>query len=308
MLFPTRSIGFPNRITNSPDHRLASRKFFSFWPGARTFPITDFHLDHCIEKWNAFGWGSDQFHISHLLKNYWFLYAFFCETVFCLSFLYWLAAGTAIVHSTILQLFMNPFDREIDWNLFLPPTPRQRSSNLASTVWMLLQSARKILALCSYILWCISKKLHSQWELLWQSMFSVDIEDVKLVHFHLHSHCDIDFDLWTSFRFWYFHFGLCTSPFFLKMRHGIECVKLATRSIGFSNRITNCPDHRLASRTFFSTRPGSRTFPITDFHLDYSMEKWNERIGMRKRPVSYQAPLKKVLFLLRGSWFKCGSL
>ena len=114
MLFPTRSIGFPNRITNSPDHRLASRKFFSFWPGARTFPITDFHLDHCIEKWNAFGWGSDQFHISHLLKNYWFLYAFFCETVFCLSFLYWLAAGTAIVHSTILQLFMNPFDREID--------------------------------------------------------------------------------------------------------------------------------------------------------------------------------------------------
>ena len=73
-----------------------------------------------------------------------------------------------------------------------------------------------------------------------------------------------------------------------------KCMKFLTRSIGLSNRITNSPDHRLASRKFLSFWPGSRTFPITDCHLDHCMERWNERIGMRKWSVSYQPPGKQT--------------
>ena len=73
-----------------------------------------------------------------------------------------------------------------------------------------------------------------------------------------------------------------------------KCMKFLTRSIGLSNRITNSPDHRLASRKFLSFWPGSRTFPITDCHLDHCMERWNERIGMGKRSVSYQPPGKQT--------------
>ena len=40
---------------------------------------------------------------------FWALYAFYFEAFFCLLFLYSIAAVTGIVHSTILQLFMNPF-------------------------------------------------------------------------------------------------------------------------------------------------------------------------------------------------------
>ena len=145
--FLTRSIGLSNRITNSPDHRLASRKFLSFWPGSRTFPITDCHLDHCMERWNE-RIGMRKRSVSyqppgkqttdsctHFLRN-------------CLlpPILILNCRRAGIVQSTILHLFnrlpdRNPFDWDIDWNLYLPPLPRQSSSNLASRVWMLLQIA-----------------------------------------------------------------------------------------------------------------------------------------------------------------------
>ena len=294
MKFLTRSIGLSNRITNSPDHRLASRKFLSFWPGSRTFPITDCHLDHCMERWNE-RIGMRKWSVSYQppgkqttdsCTHFFAKLSFASHSYFelpqggnCPE--YDFASFQSISRSKSFRLDnrLKPLSSSTSATKFFKPCIQ--SLNVAA-------DCELFLALCSYILWCISKKFHSQWELLWQSMFSVDIEDIKLVHldFPSHpSHCAIDFDLWTS-----------------------PLTHLRTRSIGLSNRITNSPDHRLASRKFLSFWPGSRTFPITDCHLDHCMERWNERIGMRKRSVSYQPPLEKALILLRGNCFKCGAL
>ena len=147
MKFLTRSIGLSNRITNSPDHRLASRKFLSFWPGSRTFPITDCHLDHCMERWNErIGIRKRSVSYQPPGKQTTDSCAHFLRNCLLPPILILNCRRAGIVQSTILHLFnrlpdRNPFDRAIDWNLYLPPLPRQSSSNLASRVWMLLQIA-----------------------------------------------------------------------------------------------------------------------------------------------------------------------
>ena len=274
--FLTRSIGLSNRITNSPDHRLASRKFLSFWPGSRTFPITDCHLDHCMERWNE-RIGMRKRSVSYQPPGK-------QTTDSCTHFFAKLSSAS---HS-YFELPQGGNCPEYDFASF-QSTSRSKSFRSGNRLKPLSSSTSAtkffkpciqslnvaadcelFLALCSYILWCISKKFHSQWELLWQSMFSVDIEDIKLVHldFPSHpSHCAIDFDLWTSFRFCYFHFVLCTCSIFFQnaawhwMREtpnakhwpfepdheqsrSPTCI---SKILVLLTRITNIPDHRLSS-------------------------------------------------------------
>ena len=145
----------------------SEREALAFRTGSRTVPITDLHLENSCPfdpdhehsrsptvistivwkgETNALGWGSDQSHISHLVNKLRILVRIFLRNCLLPPILILNCRRAGIVQSTILHLFnplsdRNPFDREIDWNLYLPPLPRQSSSNLASRVWMLLQIA-----------------------------------------------------------------------------------------------------------------------------------------------------------------------
>ena len=237
MKFLTRSIGLSNRITNSPDHRLASRKFLSFWPGSRTVPISDCHLDHCTERWNErIGMGKRSVSYqpagkqttdscTHLFPKLSFASHSYFELPQggnCPEYDFASFQSTSRSKSFRSDSRLKPLSFSTSATKFFKPCIQ--SLNVAA-------DCELFFALCSYILSCISKKFHTQWELLWQSMFSVDIKDIKLVHLDLPTHPSHNAKHWPF------------EPDHEQSRSP-TCI---SKILVLLTRITNIPDLRLSS-------------------------------------------------------------